>query len=132
MCSSDLVRPQLLSGMAVRPLAWAGLGVVSGGLISIFTGLRSGAERPTFLGGCALIAGLLGAAAASLFPVMLYSTVAPEYSMTALNGSSDASSLRAAAYWWPVAFGLALAYFSFIGKHYRGRVQLSKDTQRPY
>jgi cytochrome bd ubiquinol oxidase subunit II len=126
------VRPQLLAGMSDRPLAWAGVAVVGGGLISIFAGLRSGAEHRAFLGGCALIAGLLGAAAASLFPVMLYSTVAPEYSMTALNGSSDASSLRAAACWWPVAFALALVYFSFIGKHYRGRVQLSKDTQRPY
>ena len=126
------VRPQLWAGMSARPLAWAALAVVAGGLICIFTGLRSGAEGRAFLGGCALIAGLLGAAAASLFPVMLYSTLAPEYSITAWNGSSDASSLRAAAYWWPAAFALALGYFSFIGKHYKGRVQISKDTQQPY
>jgi cytochrome d ubiquinol oxidase subunit II len=126
------VRPQLLTGMSDRLLAWGGVALVGGGLISIFTSWRSGAERGTFLGGCLLIAGLLGAAAASVYPVMLHSTIAPEYSVTALNGSSDASSLRAAAYWWPVAFALALVYFSFIGRHYRGRVQLSKDTQRPY
>jgi|GEM_PF-4008003 hypothetical protein len=28
----------------------------------------------------------------------------PEYSITAYSASSDASSLRAAIYWWPVAF----------------------------
>jgi cytochrome d ubiquinol oxidase subunit II len=126
------VRPQLLAGMSARPVAWAAVAVAGAGLICIFTGLRAGAEVRTFLGGCAVIAGLLGAAAASLFPIMLYSTLAPEYSITAWNGSSDLSNLRVAAYWWPVAFGLALVYFSFIGKHYRGRVQLSKDTQRPY
>ena len=126
------VRPQLAAGLGQRPAAWAAGAVVAGGLIAIVTGLRSGADRRTFLGGCALIAGLLGAAAASLFPVMLYSTMSPQYSITAWNGSSAPSSLRVAAYWWPVAFLLSLGYFAFIGKHYRGRVQVSRDTQQPY
>jgi len=126
------VRPQLWAGLSGRPLAWAALVITGGGLYCILTGLRSGADGRAFLGGCSLIAGLLGAAAASLFPVMLHSTLAPEYSITAWNGSSDASSLRVAAYWWPMAFGLALVYFRFIGRHYRGRVQIGKDTQQPY
>jgi cytochrome bd-type quinol oxidase subunit 2 len=66
---------------------------------------------------------LLGSAAASLFPVILYSTVSGEYSITAYNGSSDANSLRAATYWWPVAFALSFAYFAFVAKHYRGRAR---------
>lgn len=126
------VRPELFAGMSARPPAWAALTVVVAGVTGILTGLRSGIEQRIFLGGCALIAGLLGTAAASLFPVMLHSTLDPKYSITAWNGSSDISSLRVAAYWWPVAFGLALCYFGFIGKHYAGRVQLSKDTQQPY
>ena len=126
------VRPQLFTGMSTTPLAWVGLAVVVEGLIAIFTGLRPGAGQRTFLGGCAFIAGLLGTAAASLFPVMLHSTLAPEYSITAENGSSDINNLWAAAYWWPVAFALSLGYFFFVGRHYRGRVQISKDTQLPY
>jgi cytochrome d ubiquinol oxidase subunit II len=126
------VRPELFSGMASRPLAWAAVAGTAGGLIAIFTGLRSGSERGTFAGGCALIAGLLGTAAASLFPVMLHSTLGSQYSITAFNGSSDIRSLRTAIYWWPIAFSFALTYFAFIGRHYAGRVQLSKDTQRPY
>jgi len=129
---TSYVRPELFTGLAGRPAAWATFALVVGGLAAIFTGLRSGAELRTFLGGCLLIAGLLGTAAASLFPVILHSTLAPEHSITAYNGSSDASSLRAAAFWWPVAFAFALAYFAFIGKHYRGRVRISEDTQQPY
>jgi cytochrome d ubiquinol oxidase subunit II len=113
-------------------LAWIGLAVVIGGLTCIFTGLRSGADRRTFLGGCLLIAGLLGTAAASLFPVMLHSTLAAEYSITAWNGSSAVSSLRVAAYWWPIAFVLTLVYFGFVAKHWRGRVQTSSDARQPY
>jgi len=126
------VRPELFTAMAGRPTAWAMLVLLTSAWAAIFTALRSGAETRMFFGGCALIAGLLGAAAASLFPVMLYSTVNSAYSITAYNGSSSASSLRAAAYWWPVAFALALLYVSFIAKYYSGRVQTSQDTHHPY
>ena len=126
------VRPQFLTGMLTRPLAWIGVAAVAVALLSIFTGLRSGAERRVFLSGCLLIPGLLGTAAASLFPVMLHSTLAPQYSITAWNGSSDPSNLRIAAWWWPVAFGLTIGYASFVSKLFRGRVQISADTQNPY
>jgi cytochrome d ubiquinol oxidase subunit II len=129
---TSYVRPEVFTGIVARPAAWAALAVVTGGLAAIFSGLRRGAELRTFLGGCGLIAGLLGAAAASLFPVMLYSTLAPENSITAYNGSASSSSLRAAAYWWPVAFAFAFIYFGFVAKHYSGRVRISKDTQQPY
>ena len=126
------VRPELFTGMSGRTAASTALLLVAGGWAAISTALRPGAEKRTFLGGCVLIAGLLGTAAASLFPVILHSTVSPEYSITAYNGSSSTSSLRAAIYWWPVAFAFAFVYFGFIGKYYRGRVQTSQDMQRPY
>jgi cytochrome d ubiquinol oxidase subunit II len=115
------VRPTLFTGMADRPLAWIALVLTAGGVASILIGPHSLAEARAFWGGCVLIAGLLGSAAASLFPVILYSTVSGEYSITAYNGSSDASSLQAAIYWWPVAFALSFVYFWFVGRHYRGR-----------
>ena len=117
------VRPELFGGMAARPLAWVALAMVAGGLVAIFTAFRSVADARMFLGGCIFIAGLLGSAAASLFPVILYSTVSSEYSITAYNGSSDAASLRAAISWWPLAFVLTFSYAWFVAKHYRGRVR---------
>jgi len=125
------VRPGLFSGMAERPTAWIALVLAAGGLAAVITGPRSGADRRTFLGGCVFIGGLLGSAAASLFPVILYSTVSGEYSITAYNGSSDASSLRAATYWWPVAFVLSFAYFAFVAKHYRGRARTADYGHHP-
>jgi cytochrome bd-type quinol oxidase subunit 2 len=125
-------RNHFLAALGVALGSWLSgyfilVALVGGGLAAVFTGLRSGAERRTFLGGCIFIAGLLGGAAVSLFPVILYSTVSPDYSITAYNGSSDAGSLRAATYRWPAAFVLTFAYFAFVRKHYRGRVQMSQD-----
>jgi cytochrome d ubiquinol oxidase subunit II len=121
------VRPGLFTGMRERPIAWIALAFAVGGLAAIVTGLRSGSEARTFLGGCVLIAGLLGSAAAGLFPIILFSTMSPEYSITAYNGSSDASSLRAASYWWPVALVLSLGYAWFVGRNYSG-VHDKKDA----
>ncbi|WP_321475481.1 cytochrome d ubiquinol oxidase subunit II [uncultured Paludibaculum sp.] len=127
-----VVRPELFVGLAARPIAWLTAGVLAGGAVAILTGVRSGADIRVFLGGCAVIAGLLATAAVSLFPVMLHSTLDARYSITAFNGSADPSSLRAAVWWWPVAFVLSFFYFGFIGKHYMGRVEVSKDSQQPY
>jgi cytochrome bd ubiquinol oxidase subunit II len=120
------VRPDLFTRMSDQPLAWVALLLTAGGMAAVISGPHAAAEGRTFWGGCVFIAGLLGSAAASLFPVILYSTISGEYSITAYNGSSDASSLRAASYWWPVAFVLSLVYFWFVGKHYRGRAQASE------
>jgi cytochrome d ubiquinol oxidase subunit II len=125
------VRPELFTRMSDRPLAWVALLFTAGGIAAILSGPHSGAEGRTFWGGCLFIAGLLGSAAASLFPVMLYSTISGQYSITAYNGSSDASSLRAASHWWPVAFVMSFVYFWFVGKHYRGRAQASQFGHDP-
>jgi cytochrome d ubiquinol oxidase subunit II len=125
------VRPEMFTNMAGRPLAWIALVMTVGGIAAMLSGPHSGAEGRTFWGGCFFIAGLMGSAAASLFPVILYSTVSGQYSITAYNGSSDASSLRAASYWWPVAFALSFVYFWIVGKHYRGRAQASQYGHDP-
>ena len=125
------VRPELFTGMAGRPVAWLALMFAAGGLAAVITGPHAGAEGRTLWGGCFFIAGLLGSAAASLFPVILHSTVSAEYSITAYNGSSDASSLQAAIYWWPVAFALSFVYFGFVGKYYRGRARTPQYGHDP-
>ena len=43
-----------------------------------------------------MIVGLLAAAAISVFPVILHSTLAPEYSITAYDGAAPAHGLA-----WP-------------------------------
>lgn len=125
------VRPAMFTNMAGRPLAWIALMLTVGGMAAMLSGPHSGAEGRTFWGGCFFIAGLMGSAAASLFPAILYSTVSGQYSISAYNGSSDASSLRAASYGWQAAFALSFVYFWIVAKHYRGRAQASPYGHDP-
>jgi cytochrome d ubiquinol oxidase subunit II len=123
------VRPDLLAGLARRPLAWlAGAGAVAGA-ITLVAGLRGRRDLQAFAGSCLLIAGLLSGAAAAVFPVLLYSTLDAEHSLTAYNSSANSHSLALALLWWPIALVLALGYFGFIAHHYRGKVEPSQDMQ---
>jgi cytochrome d ubiquinol oxidase subunit II len=126
------VRPELFSGMTHKPLAWLGLVGVLGGLLMVFTSGSSKRELRGVIGSSLFIAGLMIAGAASVFPIMLYSTLGPEYSLSAYENAAAGHGLVIALIWWPVALIFAVGYFLFIYRHYAGKVKPSTDTQRPY
>lgn len=116
------VRPDLFTNLLRRAYGWPTLVMAGTGAIAIFTGLRHRLERRTFIGSCLLIAGLLCGVAAALFPVLLYSTLDPEYSFTVYDSSSSAHSLAVALIWWPIALVLAITYAGIVSRYYRRKV----------
>jgi len=128
---TEFVRPELFGAMGGRPLAWPALAVIVAGFWAVATGLRGSNELRAFAGSCAIIVGLLSAAAISMFPVILRSTLAAEHSMTAYAGAAPGRGLAVALIWWPLAFVLAATYFVVIMRSYRGKVRPA-DTQGFY
>jgi cytochrome d ubiquinol oxidase subunit II len=126
------VRPELYSGMLGQPFCWLGLLGVVGGIIAVFTGLRGGHETRALVGSSTFIAGLMVAGAASVFPVMLRSTLSPGNSLSAHQMAAAGYGLTVALVWWPIAFIFAVGYFFFIYRHYTGKVKASHDSQQPY
>jgi cytochrome d ubiquinol oxidase subunit II len=126
------VRPELIVGVVHRPLVAMAVIVALAGGAAILTGFHGHRERRAFMGSWLLIVGLLGAGAAAMFPFILYSTLGAENSMTAFNSSASYDSLVVAIVWWPIALALALGYFFFILRFYRGKVRTSQDTQGYY
>lgn len=124
-----LVRPDLLGRALRNPVSWVGVLAILVSAWALVSGLLEKHDWRSFLGANALIAALVGTGAATIFPVMLYSTLGPEKSMTAYAAAADRSSLLIAAIWWPLAFILTAGYFVFLVKHYRGKVNLERDTQ---
>jgi cytochrome bd ubiquinol oxidase subunit II len=101
-------------------------------MIALISGLSSRREMRAFLGSNFLLVGLLITGGAAIFPVMLYSTLAPENSLTAYGVASNHTALLLAATWWPVGFVLATGYFVFISRRYAGKVSLKRDNQGFY
>ena len=126
--ATAVVRPDLFTEMTRRPLAWLGVLVAICGSFAIMAGQRREREGLAFLGGCAFIAGLLAAAAASVFPVMLHSTFDASYSIDAYAGAVKGEGLGIATFWWPVAMGLSVAYFVFVFRQFKGKVRVATPS----
>jgi hypothetical protein len=62
----------------------------------------------------------------------LYSTLAPEHSLTAYTAAASPNAFLLASMWWPVGFALAIAYFVFISRRYAGKVSVKRDNQGFY
>jgi len=126
------VRLEFFQNLLHRPLAWLGIAVTLCASAALFSGIHSRMEFRAFAGSCLLIAGLLGAGAVAIFPEMLPSTLGSEYSLTAYNSAASRESLTVAAIWWPIALLLAVGYFLFILRYFRGKVKPPGETQRFY
>ena len=121
------VRPEAVARAVSNPICWLGTLTVIGAALTLFAGLFARREKLALLGSNFLIAGLLTTGAAAIFPVMLYSTLGPQYSLTAYSAAAGPESLRLASVWWPVALALALAYFVFISRRYTGKVSVQGE-----
>jgi cytochrome bd-type quinol oxidase subunit 2 len=64
-----------------------------------------------------------------MFPFILHSTLAPQYSLSAYKYAAAGHGLAVAFVWWPIALILAVGCFLFIYRHYSGKVKLAQDTQ---
>jgi cytochrome d ubiquinol oxidase subunit II len=126
------VRSDLRGHALYNPLVWLGLLVVALAVAVLISGLTRGRERRAFFGSTTLLVGLLATGGAAIFPVMLYSTLAPEYSMTAYSAAANPRSLFYASLWWPVGFVLASTYFVFISRRYAGKISVKRDNQGYY
>jgi cytochrome d ubiquinol oxidase subunit II len=125
------VRPNLLT-QGVNFMFWISLVVVALSAFAIFSGIEQKHEMRAFIGSNFLVMGMLATGASAIFPVMLFSTLAPENSLTAYAVAASPGSLFMASLWWPIAFILAVTYFIFISRRYYGKVSLKRDTQGYY
>ena len=126
------VRPELLGGIPSRPLAWLTLAIAVGGALALVSGLRGRHEQRALLGSTSLLFGLIMTGAATLFPVLLFSTVNPGQQLTAAECAAPEHSLWIATAWWFPALALALVYLAVVQRHYSGKVNVAKDNQGLY
>src|SRR5262245_22117241 len=129
---SWMVRPDLPGHAIYNPFCWLGLLVVIISTSTLISGLSTRREMRAFIGSNLLLVGLLATGGAAIFPVMLYSTLAPENSLTAYAVASSLSAFLHASIWWPMGFALATAYFVFISRRYAGKVSVKRDNQGFY
>ncbi|HYQ28347.1 MAG TPA: hypothetical protein VER04_14055, partial [Polyangiaceae bacterium] len=111
-----------LANLFSRPLAWLGIALAIGGSVLLVSSRRGTLDARAFLGSCGLIAGVLSAAGAAMFPVFLRSTLSPAFDLDALHEPRNSIAMKFALGWWPFAFMLAVSYFVNVFRANRARV----------
>jgi len=127
--ASQVVNPALFPAMGRRGLAVFAVVLAIGGIVTVFVRLSRGGFLAAFLGSCAFLLGIIGASAASYFPVMVRATGGDALSLTAYTGGGDEAGLRIALRWFLVGSPLALLYLAVVFRLHRGTAVAARDGE---
>ena len=115
--------PTLSSNYRTYPIAWVFPLIGLAGLAAGFRSRPPGRERAAFRSSVVTLVGLLGAAAMTVYPNLLFSTVNPDYSLTIFNAASSPHSLRASLLANIVGMIGVILYTSYVHRTFSGKVQ---------
>jgi cytochrome d ubiquinol oxidase subunit II len=125
LVATYFIRPDIMAnysahriGILVPIVVFASLGVV-------LWATPKGKETLAFMASSLYITGMLVGAAFALYPVVLPARD-HQYDLTIQNTSAGAHGLNVGLVWWTLAAVLALGYFVFVYRKFRGKVGLGE------
>jgi cytochrome d ubiquinol oxidase subunit II len=117
-----LIRPALLDNYRGFPLLFAIPALVAASLAAMRWYGRRGDERGAFLASAVYLAAMMGGAAAAVYPNLLLSSTDPALNITVYNAHSGEHSLAVGLIWWSFGMALAIGYFVFVYRMFRGKI----------
>ncbi len=117
-----LIRPELLTNYRRLPILFLIPLAVALSLMAMFLHRSRGQDRGAFLSSCAYLVFMLVGAAAALYPNLLLATTDPALNITIYNAAAGSYSLSYGLIWWSFGMALAIGYFVFIYRMFRGKV----------
>lgn len=122
------VRPQVLENFRRHPLGWGIPLIVAGSLIAMRFFQSTARDLGAFLSSTTYLTAMLGGAAFAMYPNLLPATTDPVYSLTIFNTHTGSYSLAVGLVWWLIGIALAIGYFIFLYRSFRGKVRLSDEV----
>ena len=116
-----LIRPALKTNYMRQP-AWFIVPFVVAGALMLVPYLLSHKKDAAALYASGVFLGtmVIGAAVA-LYPTVLPASGDPQFSLTIYDAAAGGASLRLALYWWLPGIAVAIAYFVFVYRMFRGK-----------
>jgi cytochrome d ubiquinol oxidase subunit II len=127
LAATIYVRPQVLDNFRLHRWGWSIPLVVVLSLLGIFIYSRKGSDLRAFLASSVYITGMLAGAAFALYPYVLPSSSDPGLGLTISNTAAGAYGLKVGLIWWAIGIILALGYFTFVYRHFAGKVTLEGE-----
>jgi cytochrome bd ubiquinol oxidase subunit II len=121
------LRPALYANIAARPVAWPLVALILTALAMVFVSIRRRRELVSFLWSAAFVSAMLLATAVGVYPKLLASTLGPANDLTIANARAGELAMRVGLVWWAAAIALAIGYFVYLYRSFKGRVDLGVD-----
>jgi cytochrome bd ubiquinol oxidase subunit II len=118
------VKPQVMENYRQHPIGLVVPVLVLASLAAMIWGTVKGKEKQAFVASSLYIASMLVGAVFALYPVILPASTDPGYSLTIYNSAAGHHGLVVGITWWCIGVVLALGYFTFIYRMFRGKVRL--------
>ena len=126
--ATGFVQPALFHKLAAQPAWWLLALPLTGAPLLVLRSLRRAQPLRAFLASSLFIAATLIATSAGLFPHLLRSTLSDAHSLTIHNAASAHHGLVLGLLWWIPAMLLALFYFTYLFRSFRGKARPSDYT----
>ena len=119
------IRPTLKTNYLQHPLWFVVPFVVLWALVLIpFLIARAKDQAALYASGAYLATMIIGSAVA-LYPIVLPASENPQNDITIFNAASSPASLRLGLYWWLPGIAVAITYFVFVYRMFRGKARAS-------
>jgi cytochrome bd ubiquinol oxidase subunit II len=121
------VRPGVLDNYQHHVIGFVIPLLVFGSLAVMMHAMIKQADKIAFVASALYIVGMLVGAAFALYPVVLPASTDPARNLTIYNTAAGRHGLGVGLTWWIVAAVLALAYFTYLFRMFRGKVRLEGE-----
>jgi cytochrome d ubiquinol oxidase subunit II len=121
------IRPEVLENYKHHVIGFAIPATVYGALGLMISAIRKRQEKAAFLSSAVYIIGMLVGAAFALYPVVLPASTDPSRNITIYNAAAGHHGLSVGFTWWMLGMILALGYFFFLFRMFKGKVRLEGE-----
>ncbi len=127
LVASVSIRPAVLDNYRHHAVGFLIPVIVFASLAVMMHAILKHADKIAFVASSFYIVGMLVGAAFGMYPVVLPASTDPERNLTIYNSSAAHHGLSVGFIWWIVGMILALGYFFFVYRIFRGKVRLEGE-----
>lgn len=127
LVATYFVRPSVMHNYSAYPIGYLVPLAVVAGLALIIWATPKSKDVLAFAGSCLYIVGMLVGAAFALYPIVLPASTDPAYNLTIYNTAAGHHGLSVGLVWWSIGMVLAIGYFVFIYRMFKGKVRLDGE-----
>jgi len=125
LVATYFIRPEVMNNYKTHKIGFLVPVIVVASLAVMLWAAPKGKEKIAFLASSFYIVGMLVGAVFALYPVVLPARD-HQYDLTIYNSSAAEYGLKVGLAWWVLGAALAVAYFVFVYRMFRGKVQLEE------